>query len=362
MHNRIAFIALLLVELGILLSCGHSDVSDALFTEDSFKTIIDIRSGNPVSSDKLFLGQPTLIRFHPDSFLVIEEYGTPKLIKILDLKNGKVQELISRGRGPGEMLVSWGVEVIDRDIYLFCGQLRKVIILSPSADRSFNIDDEFFIEENQTQRLHPLSRDKYICLSSVSNDTRFTLLDGKGKIIKKFGEYPPFLNDNEIKADNDIFFSSIGSTPDGNQFVAICSKTDLFELYDIEKGLLKRFQGPIGLEISVEAQSMGTGYMLKPQPHYTTYHHVIANENEFWTGYIGYRFVKGKEQTLDEQCTKKLFCFDWKGTPQRIVTLEFPVISYDIDWKNRVLYALELQDNSVLISEYTLDEVFNEIR
>lgn len=360
MNKRIGFVVFLLAELGLFISCSHRNGSDNLFSEESFNTRIELRDGRQIVVDDLFLGQPTLIRFHPDSFLVIEEFGTPRLIKILDLKTHKVQELIPRGRGPGEMLVSWGVEIIGRDIFLFCGQLRKIIILSPTDDRTFIIDNEFYIEEKQTQRIHPLSRDKYVCLSSIGDDMRFTLLDGKGKIIKKFGEYPPFINDDEIKADNDIFFSSIGSKPDGKRFVAVCSKTDLFELYDIEKGLLKRFQGPLGLKISVEAQSVGTGFMLKPQPHYTTYHHVIADEDEFWTGYIGYNFQKGKNQTLEEQCAKKLFCFDWQGTPRRMVILESPAISFDIDWMNHIFYALEIRDNSTFIVEYSLDKVFNE--
>ena len=291
---------------------------------------------------------------------MIEEFGTPRLIKILDLKTHKVREMIPRGRGPGEMLVSWGVEIINRDIFLFCGQLRKIIILSPTDDRSFTIDNEFYIEEKQTQRIHPLSRDMYVCLSSIGDEMRFTLLDGKGKILKKFGEYPPFINDDEIKANNDIFFSSIGSTPDGKRFAAVCSKTDLFELYDIEKGLLKRFQGPLGLRISVEAQSVGTGFMLKPQPHYTTYHHVITDKDEFWTAYIGYHFQKGKNQTLEEQCAKKLFCFDWQGTPLRMVILEYPAISFDIDWRNHIFYALEIRDNNTFLVEYSLDKVFDE--
>lgn len=360
MNRKVGLVVLLLTELGFLISCGQRSGSGDLFSEESFNTRIELGDGSQIVVDDLLLGHPTLIRFHPDSFLVIEEFGTPMLIKILDLKTHKVQEMIPRGRGPGEMLVSWGVEIIDRDIFLFCGQLRKIIILSPTDDRNFTIDNEFAIEERQTQRIHPLSRDMYVCLSSIGDEMRFTLLDSKGKIIKKFGEYPPFINDNEIKADNDIFFSSIGSTPDGKRLAAVCSKTDLFELYDIEKGLLKRYQGPLGLKISVEAQSVGTGFMLKPQPHYTTYHDVIAGKDEFWTAYIGYHFQKGKNQTLEEQCAKKLFCFDWQGTPLRMVILEYPAISFDIDWRNHIFYALVIRDNIPFLIEYSLDKVFDE--
>jgi hypothetical protein len=93
------------VEVVVLVSCTHRIGNDDIFNEESFNTRIDLRDGRQVIVDDLLLGQPTLIRFHPDSYLVIEEFGTPRLIKILDLKTGKVQELIQRGRGPGEMLV-----------------------------------------------------------------------------------------------------------------------------------------------------------------------------------------------------------------------------------------------------------------
>lgn len=355
-------IQLIILGTCLLISCDSDKDYIDHFTEASFNARFDIRDGNPVESNDLFLGQPTLIRFHPDSFLVLEEYGTPRLINILDLRNGQVQELISRGRGPGEMLVSWGVEIIDKSVCLFCGQLRKVIILVPNKNRSFVIDEEFFIEEKQTQRLHPLSRDQYVCLSAIGDDKRFALLDPKGKIIKKFGEYPPFINDDEVKADNDIFFSSIGSMPSGKRFVAICSHTDLFEIYDVEEGLLKRFQGPLDIKLSVTNQTMGIGLMHKLQPHYTTYHHAIANEIEFWTGFIGYRFERGKEQSLADQCTKKIYCFDWEGKPIRILSLPYPTISFDVDWEGRVLYALELHGSNQSISTYSLESILNKAK
>lgn len=330
-------------------------VNEDLFSKESFKSRMDVRDGRPLLFDDLFLGQPKTITFHPDSFLVIEEMEAPRLIKILDLKNNKIQELIPRGRGPGEMLVAWGVKVIDEDIFLFCGQLSKVIILTMTNDRHFAIDDEFYIEEKKSQRLIPMSHDKFVCLSAIGDEKRFSVLTGNGEIIKKFGEYPSFINDNEVKANNDIFLSVIDVRPGGRLFVAVCMKSDLFEIYDLEAGLRRRFQGPLGLKISVEAQSVGTGFMLKPQPHYTTYHHVIADKDEFWTAYIGYHFQNGKNQTLEEQCAKKLFCFDWQGTPLRMVILEYPAISFDIDWRNEVLYTLELQDSDALICEYSLN-------
>jgi len=353
--NEITKLGLSAVLFCIFLSCGRDKVNEDLFSKESFKSRMDVRDGRPILFDDLFLGQPKTITFHPDSFLVIEEMEAPRLIKILDLKNNKIQELIPRGRGPGEMLVAWGVKVIDKDIFLFCGQLSKVIILTMTNDRHFVIDDEFYIEEKQSQRLIPMSHDKFVCLSAIGDEKRFSVLTGGGEIIKKFGEYPSFINDNEVKANNDIFLSVIDAKPGGRLFVAVCMKSDLFEIYDLEVGLRRRFQGPLGFKFSVETQSMGGGYMLRPVPHYLTYRTLIAGENEFWAGYIGHKWEPGKVVPLTEQCTKEIFCFDWEGKPLRILSLEYPAIHFDFDWKGNILYALELRENDPVIAAYSLD-------
>jgi len=339
----------------IVFSCGHGKGNEDLFSEGSFNTRIDLRDGRQLVVDDLFLGQPASITFHPDSFLIVDKTDSPMLISIIDLKNNKTQELIPRGRGPGEMLVSRGVTIVDRDIYLYCVQLSKVIILTPAGDRSFCITNEFFIDEKQSGCLHPLSRDRTVCLSAVGDENRFTLLNGNGRILEKFGGYPQFLNDDEIKANNDIFQSVIASTPDGERFVTVCSKTDLFELYDVDAGLQSRFQGPLGLKHFVEATSMGSGYMLRPEPHYKTYRPLIANKDEFWAGFIGHRIERGKGLTLADQCTKKIFCFDWEGKPLRMFSLEFPAVYFDVDWNEKSLYALELHENDLVITTYDLD-------
>ena len=71
MNRRVGFGAFLLAELSLLISCGQRSGSDDLFSEGSFNTRIELRDGRQIAVDDLLLGQPTLIRFHPDSFLVI---------------------------------------------------------------------------------------------------------------------------------------------------------------------------------------------------------------------------------------------------------------------------------------------------
>lgn len=343
--------------VGLIFACSNSKPDNADFTEESFPKTFFISEGRIYKNDSLFLGHPTLLRFHPDSFLIIEEYGTPKLIKIIDLKSGDIHEIIQQGKGPGEMIVSWGPEILGDSLYAFCGELRKVIIFAPDNKRKFILIDEFNLEEKASYRFYPLTPEMHVCLSNIGDERRLTFLDEKGKIIKKMGDYPSFLNSDEIKPDNEIFLSSISSTPDGNKIVLACIRTDVLEIYDTYNGLIKRLQGPLGIKLSVSRHAFGNGYMNRVEPGYFTYSNVIANEHEFWVDYNGYKSEKGKQPSFLEQYSKQIYCFNWNGKPLKKIEFDFPIMTFDVDWVGKMLYTIIWKGENPEIIVYSLNEI-----
>lgn len=343
--------------IALIYACSDSKLKKVDFTEESFPDTYVISGGNIFKPDSLFLGHPTLLRFHPDSFLIIEDYGTPRLIKIVDLKEGEIQEIINQGRGPGEMIVSWGPEILGDKLYAFCGQLKKVIVLSPNESRKFRIIDEFYIEEKQSSRFYPLKVDMFVCLSNIGDDKRLTFLDNKGKIINKIGDYPLFLNSDKIKGDNEIFLSSIASTPNGNKIVLACVNTDILEIFDTYKGLIRRIQGPLGIQFTVSRQDIGIGYMLSIDPRYKTYGNIIASENEFWVDYKGYRIERGKRPSTMDQYSKCIFCFDWNGKPLRKLEFDYPIMTFDVDWEGKFLYTIVWRGEDPEIFIHSLKDI-----
>jgi len=343
--------------VSIISACSNSKPEDDYFSKESFPETFLMSEGEVFSNDSLFLGHPTLLRFHPDSFLIIEDFGAPKLLKIVDLKNGEIHEIIHKGAGPGEMIVSWGPAILGDSLYAFCGQLRKVMIFAPDKNRHFKIIDEFKLEEKQTPRFYPLSSRMFVCLSNIGDGKRLTFLDEKGRIIRKIGDFPPFINSDEIKPDNDIFLSSISSTPDGNKFVLACIKTDVIEIYDTNKGLIKRYQGPLGIKLTVNRQAVGGGYMQRTEPEYFTYGNVVANENEFWVDYNGYKNEKGKRPSTLEQYSKQIFCFDWNGKPLKKIEFNYPILTFDVDWHGKILYTMIWKGENPEIISYSLNEI-----
>ena len=332
-------------------SCSKSAKNDGDFSDETIKTIIHLTEGKIYSNDSLFLGYPLYLRFHPDSFLIIQEYNTPKLIKIIDLKNNHIQELIPQGKGPGEMLVSWGIHIFERDLFAFCGQLRKVIRLTPNDDREFVIIDEFKLDVKDAIVFYPVKENLNVCQSG-SDDSRLTFVDGNGKIIKKIGDFPAFQSVTNIKADNSIFQSCITGSPNGNKIAVACRRTDVIEIYDLKNDSFKRFQGPIGIKLTVTDQGISKSL----DPSYLTYVLLNANDKEFWASYNGNKLPpRGRQLSTEEQYPKQIYCFDWSGKPLRKLILDYPFGGFDIDWGKMILYTLEIRDNYPTIVEYQIN-------
>jgi hypothetical protein len=341
----------------VLYSCSNLKPAGVDFTEESFSESFHIADGRIYKNDSLFIGKPMWIKFHPDSFLILQDMGTPKLVKIIDLKSNKIQEVIPQGKGPGEMVVAWGIEILGNDLFVLDGQLRKILVFTPDINRKFRITDEFSLDEKQTTGFYPLKKDLLVCLSSTGDDKRLTFLNNDGKIIKKLGDYPPILNSDRIKSNNDIFYSLISATPDGNKFVLACTDTDVLEIYDTDKGLVKRFQGPLGIQLTITRRNVGIGTMMQREPWYRTYGMVDANENEFWAGYSGYQAEKGIRPSPVDSYLKQIFCFDWEGNPLRRIDFDNPFLAFDVDWNGKVFYSLIWQDESPEIISYSLNSI-----
>jgi hypothetical protein len=327
------------------------------FTEDSFTKPYKLTDGKIYKNEKLTLGTPILLKFHPDSFLIFSD-NVNALIKIVDLKSNNTQDLIMQGNGPGELLSVMGIETLAKDVYIFCPISSRVIKLSVDENRKFNITTEIKLEERTTS-FFPLKKDLFVCLSQVGDKKRLTFLNEKGEIIKKDGDYPPLINNKVTKGDNNIFQSHIVGSPNGQKILLACSLTDVLEIYDSNKGLIKRLQGPLNIKISAEKRLVGGFETIQIQPKYATYCLLSANELEFWAGFVGYKFEKGQRSTLNGTSPKKIFCFNWEGKPLRSFYFDFVFQGFDLDWDNKVLYIIGIIDNSSEIISYNLKDILN---
>jgi len=353
--KNILSLLILIVSVTILYSCKNGNSPD--FTEESFGQPIILSESQIYEHDSLIFNMPSWIRFHPDSFLIIQDMYTPKLIKILDLKNNTVQQVIRQGKGPGEMIVAWGIETVGKELYVYCGQLRKVIVLSPDNNRLFQVTDEYSLSENKTMDFYPLTKQLSACSTYFGDEKRLAILDGRGNILRKIGDYPVLYNSPGVKPDNDIFSFFLSGSPDGNKVVTACAHTDIIEIYDLTDDSMKRIKGPLGIQMSVKNVNAGAGSMVERDPLYLTYGRIDRNENEFWIGYCGLLVDRKVRPRPYQTSSQKIFCFDWQGNPVRSIVLNSSFIAFDVDWVGKVLYALEWHNEILEVVSYSLKDI-----
>ncbi|PID92770.1 MAG: hypothetical protein CSA96_01565 [Bacteroidetes bacterium] len=349
-----AFVFLTIVLLAF--ACSEKPASEIEFSFESFEKTDSLINGHTYQNDSLFLANPRWLKYHPDSFLVVSELSNAsKFIKIIDLKTSEIQEIISSGRGPGEMVAAWGLGVEKGKIWVFDPQLRKMIILNQNENRRFFIESEFCLEENSVLGAHVVNDSLIACLSGKGDkENRLTFCDFEGNTLRKMGDFPPLKNDSEIDSDNDIFMSAISSIPNSSKLVLACVSTDIFEIYNCNKGLLRRVRGPLGIELTAYNVDIGIGYMTKVKPRYSTYYNIACSENDIWISYNGTEFSKTKQRTNDNAFPKTILCFTDKGKPKQVLNFRNSILYFDVDWKNETVFCLESKNGIPTIVSYDL--------
>lgn len=345
---KLKAICSLLIGVIFLQSCKkvNSDL-ETDFEINSFPKRYVLNNGNYLKNDSLLLGDSRWIRYHPDSFLIIQEMRNDKMLKIIDLKTGKVQEVLDKGRGPHEMVTAWGINIVDKDIWVYGGQLKKMIKLSYDEERKFYISDNISLDDPTSLVAHALN-DSTIFGLCYPDKNRLTIYD-RNRNVNKIGGFPPIYSSNKVEPNNDIFSSFMAIGPD-NKVVLACVKTDILEIYDLNEGLEKRLQGPRGIKIEAEVVDVGMGKITTTKPPFRAFYNVVANEQEFCVGYIGYETIEGVKRSLDDSYPKNIFCFSWDGKPKREYVFDIPIISFDFDWKNKKIYALTIDPEAKIIA------------
>lgn len=348
-----------LIFLIFLLTISSCDVKPAKkvdFSLESFKEKDSIIKGEIYNNDKLFLGNPRWLKYHPDSFLVISELNnSSKFIKIIDLKNNGIQEMIPSGKGPGEMITAWGIGIINNKIWVFDGQIRKICILKKNDNRLFSIESEFSLKEKTTIGVCIMNDSLIACLSGLEDKkNRLTYCDFNGDVVKKAGSFPELKNNSEIEGDNNIFQSSISSFPNNDKVVLACTSTDIIEIYSYKNGLIKRMHGPMGIDIAAKKKSVGIGYKIALEPNCSFYNNIVCSDTSILISYCGNCYTTRERRSYSNVFPKMILSFSEIGVPQRILRFRNNILNFDVDWRNKTIYCLEWENENPSIVSYKL--------
>ncbi len=310
------------------------------FKQTSFGNTYKCSNPQVYKNDSLLLVSPRWLRFHPDSFLVIQEMGTPFLLKIIDLKTNKVQQAAPKGSGDGTVTVAWGIGILNNRIWVFDGVQKKIVFLSEDKDRMFSITREVRLAEKNVMEAFPVTDSLILGMGGSDSKNRLMVFNGSGALDKSMGDFPAIVDSKGIEPSNVIFSSFTAATPSGDKVVLACTKVDVIEIYDPRSGLIKRMHGPEGVSVRVKKKQVLMGTMLTTEPAMSAYWNVVGKQDQFWAGYSGFLGEKGKRPKDTDIYPREIYCFGWDGSPRSKLQFDIPLSSFDIDENSGKIYCL----------------------
>ncbi|MCD8041576.1 MAG: TolB-like 6-bladed beta-propeller domain-containing protein [Tannerellaceae bacterium] len=275
-----------------------------------------------------------------DSLLIAYSMGSENLIYTYNLNTGeKLNEYISYGSGPGEMI---GISAFQkRDSFLFtsCIQTQSIsfIPFSYFTKENPSVEDisRFYLEDD-ADGLTPVSADQVVGLSFHPEKERFNFYTGKGKLIRSCGEYPDFGEDLTALEQTHGFTSTLCFNSHTGRFYSFCKTSDLVEVFDTSGNLIKRWHGPDQFFPKVKQQSLG-GTLVRASIE-------GSRDAYFEPSAMGDQVIAIYSGTSALENRNWLFVFDASGNPVKYFQLDEKVFTFAVDETNTTIYVVTFED------------------
>ena len=337
-------IKVLLVTVPVLIlhgACTNNNpgkvYSDAIMFDYSDFPIIQKLEGNTFEMDTTIL-MPQQLHVY-DSLLAVITRKEKHVLHLFDLMTGKeIASGITIGQGPKELLLPNFVDNADGSL-LFSDQMSSSVV-------EYKFDKFIHNQEVDLIKRIALKKgifgnvgilgDKFIA-PAFQDKFLFNVYNTDGYLIDSIGVYP----DPEIRATpmEKIQMFNFQFTTNTHDRIAVCYNwTDLIDIYDGEGKLLKRMHGPDHFISLFNERNNGnmTGALRVKDQNWDAYFLPVCVNNEIWVIYSG---AKGLEKDFSDY-RKRIFVFDWDGTPLRILELDRGIICFDVDEQNKKIYAV----------------------
>ena len=321
------------------------------FSNDSFENKVELKQ-QIFNED--FIGDPARLALI-DTFLFVVDIKLDTIIHLFS-SNSKAYlgKLISRGSGPSELITCSDIETsrTKRNFWAYDITSRKWIeynIDSLSKNQKHeNIIDFNNISSDYKGIFHPqwLTDSTLVCSSLFKYNERFFVFDKKLEMKKAI--YNPYLKIYPKFGDNilgDIFSSFISIKPDKSKIVIAGRYLDLIEIYNDNGDIQTMLKGPdkyFDFKFDIES-SIKQGSLIKLPETKRAYIGIKTTDNCIYLLYSG----KERKDPSHYSYASIIYAFDWNGQPLKKYELDAPILSFEIDEKNNIIYALH-QDSYII--------------
>lgn len=230
MKNFHIYITYLLLSIVLLSACSKDVILD--YTEDDFVIKFNIRNSElkEITIPNLLMGDPRFLRVVSESNIIIQDLQGNYNITHVDLGDGSFEKYVKRGKGPNEMIVTWGIYVMDSCVWINDPNLKKLISFKLIKRKLIFLDEFSYNKHSIGQEAFPTNNNHFVATSLMNESFRFSIFNITLDSIYRKGDFP-VLYSSTLEPNNDIFSSYPTVAPNGENFALACSGSDIIDFY-----------------------------------------------------------------------------------------------------------------------------------
>jgi hypothetical protein len=336
----------------IVVSCQPREREALTYTADTQMPAHFLKSGSPIVIGEGMLGNPLDLMYHTKGYLVCTDNMSELMVKIIDLKTGKMQGLVQKGRGPYECLNVSCLSIVGDDIWVFGPELKKMLQLRPDSLGCFKVVNEITISDNALRCV--AMRDGLFAATSFAK-SRVSYYNGQGERMYETSSLPKEINLSESKAiSNVVFQTDLAVSADGAKVLLANRSIDMIECYSDRGDSLFCITGPDGFRPELRKHENGGMSTFPLYPYCFAYANLRVVGDEVWASYIGQMHDGKTQMDYRNMLPNQIYCFASNGKPKRKIEIERRFISFAVKPDRSKLYCLvHAPDVSILEFDIT---------
>ena len=316
-------------------------------------------SPQPLAIETDSIRNPYLMTYH-QGLLVFGNIHAPHFISVFDGETGRfLGDCASRGAGPEEFIHLGGLASVRDKLGLWDAGKSTVALARIDRHQPAASAFEFLKMQGDSSlvavfQVTPVREDLFVAAGIVRGH-RFALMDGQGRVVGGFGEYPEGHETQNTDMENGFVYQSLLATQGERSLLAAATamgeSIQFYDLSDRDNPVLVReftFRHPLYNRTGDQEQPIvfdaknPDGFIdLKATPDYC----------------VG--LFSGEARTdLRAYGGDKIVIFDWDGNPVKLITLGQSYTNLAVDAeKNRILLlSVQPETGDFVVSGIPLSE------
>lgn len=323
-----------------ILSFFLRDISD---TNKYIKKQIDELSAKNCVFDKVFFRYPFRVRLNDSILYIMDLHGQEYYVNAFTYPELKfIKSIGKKGSGPEELLDSENIRFDKQNnLWLLDANRKKLICFTDSGQR------EILLSKSLIRTLDfDFYKDSLFIVPDYTGNYRYSIVNSQGKIIENRSSIP--VKKKNARKSNIVIAqawrSFIDYNPENGILAIVTQLGEVIELYDVRNDkIINTYYGKSGEPVyrNREGMAIPDGIM--------GYSDVHVGSKYIYALFWGQKMSDIRQGKIKYEGGDQIHIFDLNGNPIKTYKLERYITGFEIDEKNQIILALDVNSNQPLL-------------